>query len=267
MWGVIRRLMVGYGCTGTSVANLSKLYLRQTCRVSFTGSSTSCCQIHRGHQEPMHSAHPVWAAVFVSVAGWNPLCFTCHAAVQPSPDKHIMKTDSAPCRKTRKRGDDCLQHLSPSYACMGFCFDFHLALISPPPPQPPLWIACYFLCALASQRYERDFGPPHTTLYHTGIPLCSLTPLKHFTPLSLLGQRFQISSDTLLSLMCVPQYRFEEWKQSCGHSCHLFTPAFGQIHWSTLLHLVCFPPFQEIEEINTKTTLQPLTKSGLNKPN
>lgn len=141
-----------------------------------------------------------------------------------------------------KKGDVCPQYLSPSYACMDFCFDFHLALISPPPPQPPLRIVCYFLCALASQRYERDFGPPHTTLYHTGIPLRSLTPLKHVPPLSLLWQRFQISSDTLLSLMCVPQYRFEEWKRSCGHSCHLFTPAFGQIHRSTLLHFVCFSP-------------------------
>lgn len=101
------------------------------------------------------------------------------------PTSRSWKLTQLLAERQGKKGDVCPQYLSPSYACMGFCFDFHLALISPPPPQPPLRILCYFLCVLASQRYERDFGPPHTTLYHTGIPLCFLTPLKHFPPLSL----------------------------------------------------------------------------------
>lgn len=46
------------------------------------------------------------------------------------------------------------------------------------------------------------WGPPHTALYQSGIPLCALdTPPKHFLPLTPLWLQLQINSGTLLSLM------------------------------------------------------------------
>lgn len=144
---------------------------------AFTGASTVCSQIRRGLREPMHSAHPVSAAVFVymSVAGWNPLCSSCHAAaaVQSSPDKQIIKTDSAAWgKKGGEKGDVCLQYLSFSYARMDFCFDFHLALISPPTPPHP---DCVLLFLHAGEpAIWKGFGAsPHNSLSDRHPPALS----------------------------------------------------------------------------------------------
>lgn len=169
--------MARYGCTGrigsTRVAKLSELYLLWTCHGSFTGSSamrSQRSQEARALSSPSHSSCAcvnVWGRLKSLV-----LQLSRSSAVFPRQADHINWLS---CLGKKELGGGggfvstvfCL-FLSFSYARMNFCFDFHLALISPPPPSlhpRPLRIVCYFFLMLTGQWYERDLGPPYSVSF------------------------------------------------------------------------------------------------------
>lgn len=132
----------------------------------------------------------------------SPLCSACHEALEPNHRNWLSCWER---EKRKKRPTSvCSVYLFP-YACIDFCFEFHLSLIFSP---PPLRIACYFLGVFGSQRYESGgFGPPQTTHYRTDIPLHSAeASLKHLQLCFGGGLK-----SALTPFMCAHQNPFEVW--------------------------------------------------------
>lgn len=138
---------------------------------------------------------------------------------------------------------------------MDFCQAFHSPLISTRSPHPnPLACVLLFSACLWDGDIKGIVGPPHTTLYQSGIPLCTLdfTP-KHFPPLTLLWQRLQISSDSLLPLMCLHSITLKNEIKPWPHDA-FFTPGFGWVHWPSVLHTLCCFRIFEKAAVSIKST-------------
>lgn len=182
------------------------------------------------------------AAVFVymSVAGWNPLCSSCHAAAQYSPRQadHINWLSCL--------GGERVMSVSTVFV---FCLRWHRFLSEFPsrfdlrPPHPYGLCATFSSCLWAGD-IKGDLGAsPHNSLSECHPPAhsrhSSLTlPASDSAMAEASNQQWRFAP-----LDVPPQYRFEEWKWTHGHSRHLFIQSFGQIHLSLVLHQVCcFPP-------------------------
>ncbi len=186
------------------------------------------------------------AAVFVymSVAGWNPLCSSCHAAVPsavfPRQADHINWLSGLWGKKGKHRRLS-VYSIWLFYARIDFCFDFHLTLISPPPPQPSSLCATFPACLWVSD-IKGIWGLP-TQLYQTGIPLRSVdTPPKHIPPLTLLWHRLQISCGTLLPLMCLHNFALKNESEATVTWGTCLPGVLVRVTGHFVFQLVCFPP-------------------------
>lgn len=85
------------------------------CHEGSAGPSTSCSQVHKCARltQSQEGGGRTSAAVFalMSVAGWNPLCSSCHAAAQTSRSYKLTQLLGGV-----GEGDVCLQYLS-SFLC------------------------------------------------------------------------------------------------------------------------------------------------------
>lgn len=117
------------------------------------------------------------------------------------------------------------------------------------PPQPSGLCATFSVCPWASD-IKGIWGAPHTTLYQTGIPLCSLdTPPEHFLLLTPLWHGASNRQWHFAPLDVPPQYHFEEWKWSCGHC----LPRGLARYTGHLYCIQCVSIFQEILQYTKNT--------------
>lgn len=184
------------------VANLSELYLPLPCHESSTGLSILKVW-----------AHLIMAAAFVcmSVAGWNPFCFTCAVCSLTSGSQKLTQ----PLGEWKGKKGWCLLTVFVFSLCShGFPVWFPSCFDLPSTPFPS-GLCTTFCACFASHWYEKGFWAfPHNSLSDWYQPASADVQ----TPLTLLWQRISVSSDRLLVLVCFPQYSFEGWKWSCGHS-------------------------------------------------
>lgn len=181
----------------------------------------------------------------MSVAGWNPLYSGCQTASLSLPNRLMIKTDSAACGgkgKEKRMMLWCFLQYFLLFMCLhGFLSSISSSFdLNPLPPHPnPLACVLLFSACLWDGDIKGIVGPPHTTLYQSGIPLCTLDfPPKHFPPLTLLWPRLQISSDSLLPLMCLHSITLKNEIKPWPHDAY-FTPGFGWVHWPSVLHTLC----------------------------
>lgn len=125
---------------------------------------------------------------------------------------------------------------------MDFCFDFHLALISPPTP-PHAACVLLFLHACEPAIWKGFGASPHNSLSDRHPPALSrhssLTfPTSDSAVAEASNQRWHFAPLDVCSSMSLWRMKVKLWR----HWRHLLTHGSGQMHWSLVLHLeCCFP--------------------------